>query len=131
MESRWERGHREPSGGKGAQGQRKERKWGNPGVRSHSSASQGNLSQEGCPDGLSTLCRGTGAPGSGGPCPRGAYKLRRETEPVLKCGKSMEKDWPRIVRDPQKEQVPFERGGRVYIRPQQSWQGGGKALPGA
>lgn len=97
-----ERGHRELRGGKGAQGQRKERKWGNPSVRSHSSASQGYLSQEGRPDGLSTLCRGTGAPGRWGPCPRGAYKLRRETEPVLKCGKSMEKDWPRIVRDQQK-----------------------------
>lgn len=60
--------------------------------------------------------------GGGGPCPHGAYKLRRETEPVLKRGKSMEKDWLRIVRDQQKEQVPFEREGRVYIRPQRSWQ---------
>lgn len=74
------------------------------------------------PDGVSTLCRGTGALGRWGPCPHGAYKLRRETEPVLKCGKSMEKDWLRIVRDQQKEQVPFAREGRVYIRPQQSWQ---------
>ena len=68
------------------------------------------------------MCRGTGALGRWGPCPHGAYKLRRETEPVLKCSTSMEKDWLRIVRDRQKEQVPFEREGRVYIRPQQSWQ---------
>lgn len=50
MEQVVERGHREPGGGKGAQDQRKERKWGNPSVRSHSSASQGYLSQEGRPD---------------------------------------------------------------------------------
>ena len=62
---------------------------------------------------MSTLCRGTGARGGGGgggPCPHGAYKLRRETEPVLKRGKSMEKDWLRIVRDQQKEQVLFILG---------------------
>lgn len=106
-----ERGHRETRGGKGAQGQRKEQKW-NPSVRSHSSASQGYLRQEGRPDGLSTLCRGTGAPGRRGPCPRGAYELRRETEPVLKCGTSM-KDWPRTVSSRRSRYLLKEEAGFI------------------